>query len=380
MTRTLTVPRLAGLRALALVAGLVLSLALVAPASADVEVSDDRTQADDPTSITFLLRVGGDPIESAALNYSVINPDGNVGGALRVSPPSGGTGDLSATLNTITREVYIPVGSQFRYSWTLTTPDGDTVTTDAQEFVFLDGRYTWQSQEQDGVTVYWYSDQDSALQTLQATADSIADVETLLDTELPYPVRVVVWPRESEGELAQRPRGGEFDSQVITGGARVSSDLLHVYDALGSFIDVARHEAAHLVTKVAGDGPFTRVPSWLDEGVAVYAQNDPGDGYRTAVGFAVTTDSPLRLRNMASASNQAAQVNLFYGQSWSTVTYLVDTYGQESLAELFATIKEGNPTDEALMAVYGFDQDGLYNEWRESHGLDAIEYAPRAQG
>lgn len=360
-------------------AGLVVAFALVGSAAADVETSNDRVETADPREITFWLRVSGDPIESAALNYRVLNPDGNVGGTVRVPAPAGGTGDLTATLATITGQVYIPIGSRFSYFWELKA-GGEEIRTEPQEFVFLDGRYTWSEATEDDVTVYWYADEGAAMQAMRATADAIADVEALLKTEMPYPVRVVVWPRESEAELAQRPRGGEFDSQVITGGARVSPDVLHVYDALGSFVDVARHEAAHLVTKVAGDGPFTRVPSWLDEGVAVWAQSDPGQGYRLGLEFAISSNGTLRLRNMASASNVPEQVNLFYGQSWSTVNYLIETYGEDQFAGLFAAIKEGNRTDDALMEVYGFDQDGLYNEWREANGLAPVEVTSSSGG
>lgn len=376
MTRSLARPAPRPLIGLAL--GLVLAFGLLATASAEVETSSEATESADPTAITFRIRVAGDPVQDAVLSYRVLNPDGNVGGDLRVQVPSGGQGDLSATLNTNSGTTYIPVGSRVAYHWELTTAVGDRVVTESQTFVFLDGRYSWQSMEQDGVTVYWYADEADATLAMQATSDAIADIEELLRTDLPYPVRVVLWPTESQGELAQRSRGGTFDSQVITGGSRVSSDVLHIYDALGSFVDVARHEAAHLVTKVAGDGPFTRVPSWLDEGVAVYAQTSPGSGYRSAVDFAVQTDNTLRLRNLSAPSNQASLVNTFYGQSWSVVDYLVRTYGAEALADVFASIKSGNTTDQAFQEVYGFDQDGLYNEWRESLGLDPIEFTAAA--
>ncbi len=67
------------------------------------------------------------------------------------------------------------------------------------------------------------------------------------------------------------------------------------------------------------------------------------------------------------------KVNLFYGQSWSLVSFLIDTYGEESFAQLFAEIKRGNTTDTALETVSGFDQDGLDNEWRASVGLPPRE-------
>jgi hypothetical protein len=66
-------------------------------------------------------------------------------------------------------------------------------------------------------------------------------------------------------------------------------------------------------------------------------------------------------------------VNLFYGQSWSLVSFLVDTYGADKFAALFAEMKSGKTTDAALEAVYGFDQDGLEDEWRAGVGLPPRE-------
>jgi len=382
--------RLAARLVLPLLAGLVGLGLLSSAVAANVQITAQSVEMPDPMSVVFRLRAttpGG--LQEAAVNYRVLNPDGNVGGSVRPTVTSGGTQDLSAMLLTNNGERYIPVGSVFVYSWELKDADGVVHTTDEEQFVFLDGRFQWQSRTEGDVTVYWYGPTDAqAIQALQATADSIADNEELLQVEMPYPVRVVVYPNESAGELAQRPRGGSFDSQVVTGGARVAPDLLHIYDSLGGFVDVTRHEAGHLVTKVAGDGPFTTIPSWLDEGVAVYSQTSPGSGYLGALEAGIASDSTLRLRSLAGPVNEASQVNLFYGQSWAVAAFMIDTYGEEAFAELFATVKSGEPIDEALLAVYGVDQDGLYNDWRESVGLARIDFSlvpnattvPRAEG
>jgi hypothetical protein len=191
---------------------------------------------------------------------------------------------------------------------------------------------------------------------------------------VPYPVKVMVWRSESEGELAMRPRGGIFDATVITGGQRVAPDLLFVFQPAR---DVIRHEAAHIVTKVAGDGAFTQVPSWLDEGTAVYMQPDPGFGYNAALQAGIRGDRTLSLRGLTSPPGTPGRVDLFYGQSWSVVSYMLDVYGAPAFADLYRTVKAGDLIDDALEAVYGFDQDGLYNEWRAANGLAPIAVAER---
>ena len=375
-----SLPRVArSLSALVLMLAAALGSALLAPTPAlagEIEVERLATRTDDPRALTFTARVRAPAgLASARLEYSVLNPDGNVGGGGQAAVGEGPEQDLVFTLDTISSQRYIPVGSEFTYRWTLVDAEGAELTTEEQRFTFLDGRYSWQQRSEGPVTVYWYGPSDAAANlALEATANSLRETEELLEASVPYPVKVMVWRSEAEGELAMRPRGGIFDATVITGGQRVAPDLLFVFQPSR---DVIRHEAAHIVTKVAGDGPFTQVPSWLDEGTAVYMQPDPGFGYSAALGAGIRGDRTLSLRGLAAPPGDPGRVDLFYGQSWSVVSYMLDTYGQPALAELYATVKAGNLIDDALEAVYGFDQDGLYNEWRAANGLAPIEVAER---
>ena len=78
------------------------------------------------------------------------------------------------------------------------------------------------------------------------------------------------------------------------------------------------------------------------------------------------------LRSLQTAVSQPQLVNGFYGQSWSTVKFMVDTYGQPKYAQLFRTIYGGSRIDDALKTVYSLDQDGLYNAWRVANKLKPV--------
>jgi hypothetical protein len=367
---------------LALLVALLAALVLAAPRPAEagtITAGETRIETEDPRSISFRVSIEAEAgLESVRFNYKVLNPDGNVGGSGVAEFAAGNQTDATFSLETNDGTRYIPVGSEFAIQWQLTDGDGDTVLTEEERFIFLDGRYDWQSRTEDDVTVYWYGDnEDNALLAFAATRSSLDETGALLGVDVPYPVKVVVWRSEDEGNLAMQPRGATFDAQVLTGGQRVAPDLIFVFEP---DVDVIRHETAHIVTKVAGDGPFTRVPAWLDEGTAVYMQNNPGQGYSTAVSFAVQTNAALNLRSLQSPANEASLVNLFYGQSWSTVRFLIDEFGEDQFAELYAIIQAGSTTDAALEAVYGVNQDGLYNLWREDNGLPLIEFGERGGG
>jgi len=375
-----------GAIALALVAALLLVSLTALPSVAHAEPAPEApaAEAPDPASIIFRLKVQTDvDLTAAALTYTLLNAGGpNVGGSLNADVSPGRTVDLAATLQTNSAQRYIPVGTRLTYTWTVTDRSGGTATTPPQEYVFLDGRFTWSSKTQGQATVYWYGGNEAnANAALTAAADSIAKNEALLDVKLDYPVRLVLYRNSAEGRPAQQPRGAVFEGSVITGGSRVGSDLVHLYDPLaGGLVDVTRHEVAHIMTRVAGFGGLASIPSWLDEGTAVYAQTEPGFGYTQALALGVRSDRLLRLRSMASASNQPEQVDLFYGQSGAIVKFMVDTYGEAKFAAIFKGVKSGLPIDTALQQNIGVDQDGLYNAWRKSVGLKEIDFPPVTQG
>jgi hypothetical protein len=373
-----------GLRALALlavVAGGLLFDGGRAHADA-IEVTNLSERAPDPTSITFTARVRAPAgVKSAKLVYKVRNPDADVGGGGDSTVAAGAETDVSFTLTTNGGERYIPVGSTFSYHWEIEDSAGSRASSAEKEFVFLDGRYTWRSRTEAGsppITVYWYGASEGRANTaLESTRASLRVTGELLGATVPYPIKVVVWASEADGEAAQRSRGRTFDQTVQTGGTRVAPDLILVFIP---DVDIIRHEVGHIVTHVAGDGPFANLPSWIDEGTAVWAQGSPGGGYLGAVELAVRGDKTLNLRSMQSNTNRPEEVNLFYGQSFSTVDFLIKTQGREKYAELFRVFRDGTTMDNALLKVYGFDQNGLYNAWRASKGLPQLTFATPVAG
>ena len=329
----------------------------------------------DPLSASFVIDID-DQItpQEVRFFYKILNPYGDISGdgIAEINRSSDLTYQAVFAMEMISADRYIPVGSHLLVHWEIYKKDGENITTEEERLVFLDGRYEWQSFSEDRFSVYWYgSKNDDAMRSFLAMKSAILETEALLKTNIEYPVKLIVWRSPREGELAQRPRSAVYDSSVTTEGQRVAPDLIFAFQPA---VGVVRHEAAHLVTKVAGDGPFTRVPAWLDEGTAVYMQGNLGP-YKGAVQRAITSDKTLNLRSLTAPSNDPNLVNLFYGQSWSTVDYLISQNGEELFAELFASIKAGNPIDDALNKIYGFDTNELYNQWRNENGLESIIFS-----
>jgi len=338
-----------------------------------VSLTDIITQ--DPLDASFVIDIN-DQVSPKEVRffYKILNPYGDISGdgIAKVNKSSGRTYQAIFVMEMISADRYIPVGSHLLVHWEIYQKNGVIVTTEKEKLVFLDGRYEWQSFSEDRFSVYWYGSQnDDAMRSFLAMKNAILETEVLLKTTIEYPVKLIVWRSPREGELAQRPRSAIYDSSVTTEGQRVAPDLIFAFQPA---VGVVRHEATHLVTKVAGDGPFTRVPAWLDEGTAVYMQGSLGP-YKGAVQRAIASNTTLNLRSLTAPSNDPNLVNLFYGQSWSTIDYLINQNRKELFAELFASIKAGNPIDDALNKIYGFDTNELYNQWRNVNNLESIVFS-----
>jgi hypothetical protein len=185
------------------------------------------------------------------------------------------------------------------------------------------------------------------------------------------PVKVVMFADEAESDLARPGSGGRFDAAVTTCGTKVTNDIVLVIPiACGSAdrTDTLRHEFGHILNETAGEGTLAKLPSWIDEGMAVYAQSSPGD-YRQAFDAAARANRLIPFAQMAVPATNPSQVGIFYGQSWAMVSYLIEKEGPETFAELMATIKGGRRYDQALTQVYGFASlQAFEDEFREAVG------------
>jgi len=321
-----------------------------------------------PDGMTFAVTASSDsPINDLKIRYKIL-PDGT---AANASPKFQPATSVTATFDLGGADLYLPPGTVVEYHWEATDADGDQSRTETASFFYDDVRFQWTPLESNGITIYYYSgSEDDAHAMLQTATETIGSMSQLLGANITYPIKVWIYKNNNDMRPALQRRSATFEQSVITEGVRVASDTVLI---LGNgSLGTLRHELTHVVTHAAGESALGHLPAWLDEGTAVYGQKDPG-GFESAVDQAVSRGNVFSVRQITSSPGDPSAVNLFYGQSWSLVKYLNDTYGPDKFAKLFAEIKSGKTIDDALKAAYGFDQDSLDNEWRAAHGL-----SPRA--
>jgi len=334
-----------------------------------VDVHSWEARNDFPKGIIFKLDFESEePVKEVRFRYAIA-PDGSR--AYGVPECTGVTSvqctfDLKSTVSN-----FLIPGVEITYFWEITDQTGRTVETASDRCMYQDDRFDWRSLSEDGLTVWFYAGSEDDMRSLLSVGqDTLTRLGSLLGTEVDFPVKVFVY--DSAEDMQPVLLAGQLSPEhgVITLGEVVVSDTAVVaHDAYAP--DILRHELSHIVMRNAVKGPFSNLPAWLEEGVAVYGQSQPLADMKSALEAAIKSNRPFTIRSLSSASvgESGGSVGLFYGQSYSVVRFLIDDYGEEKFRELLAAFREGNRTDDALMQVYGFDQDGLENAWRRSVGL-----------
>ena len=134
------------------------------------------------------------------------------------------------------------------------------------------------------------------------------------------------------------------------------------------------HELTHILV-----GHFTfscigTLPGWIEEGLAMFSEGQLDSSMQSQLDQAVKNDSLISIRSLNGGFSELPdKANLSYGQSYSIVRFLIESYGREKMTQLLVALQDAKPIDDALDEVYGYETEGLEDDWR-----DAIGAAPRA--
>ncbi len=268
----------------------------------------------------------------------------------------------------------IAPGTAMEYYWRLSLADGRQVDTVLAHFVYDDDRFAWQLLEAGDIDILYYGDIAGTTlpQELAAAGqEALARLQSEAGITLDKPVRVYVYQSAADmaGALMRRSEG--YDDRVLTLGVAVADDTLLL---LGSHADARQtlaHELSHIVIGLATENPYTPLPRWLDEGLAMHAEGALPAGNELALRSAIERDALISVRSLSGYTGDASQVDLYYGEAYSLVDYLLTTFGREKMSELLSVFKEGASQEDALQRVYGLTLDELDARWRESLGLAA---------
>ncbi|MBF8265159.1 MAG: hypothetical protein HW384_1023 [Dehalococcoidia bacterium] len=164
-----------------------------------------------------------------------------------------------------------------------------------------------------------------------------------------------------------------------------------IADSLKSeMMKILIHEYTHLI--IDEIAPNTEIPAWLNEGVATYlelhvgpefgaglrAQRDvfsrADDVYVNLVRNSVFTFSQLKSQKDWNTQTNKERLNLQYSQAYMAVRYMLERFGNQSVALILSEMKNGQSFDTAFQKITGvsiatFEQDWLnwQRSWKDSN-------------
>lgn len=339
----------------------------VAHAQSDASILTNRATLNYPNNIVFELTLADDvTIDSAVLTYDV--EQARCLDAATDVPVAVNGRTLSWTWEMV-RSGNPPPGAMLWWQWTLTGSDGAVYTTPRQTLTFADTRFNWRTVSSDNITLHWYEGEVGPL-LLDAAVAGLDQLQNEMGIDVTAPVQLYIY-----GD-ADDMRQAVLYIQDWAGGVAFSEYniiLLGVPPQIAQSwgVPTVRHELTHLVLGQFGRSCVGgRRPTWLEEGLAVYAEGEPQENVVEDIATATAHNSFEPLRSLAgSFSSHSTEAGIAYSQSYSVVDFMLREYGQDKMQALILTLAQGVETDAALTQVLGVNTDGLEQAWRASLGL-----------
>ncbi len=368
MNRRMLFPWITGLAALAIL----VSGGRPASAASPVDVSSDQATIDFPNTVTFHINAtSASKISSLVLEYG--DAELTCGDIVAKAFPqfTPGTSVQADWTWDMRQSGSLPPGAQIWWRWRMTDQAGQETVTDQKTIIWLDNVHPWQTIDKGLIRLHWYGNSRDFAQKLLDAADSgLGRVEQDAGLANDQPIDLYIYPNYEDMKAAvlyeEAWTGGQaFPTQniVILG---VDASIL----AWGEKAEV--HELTHVVV---GHLTFTclgSVPTWLNEGLAVYSEGALDSQFQGPLQQAIQSDTLLSIPSISGPfPADSAKANLAYGESDSVVTFMLNSYGRDKMTALLLALRDGNTTDQALGAVYGLNSESLEDAWRKNIGAPA---------
>lgn len=361
------------MRRIQILLALVLSLNLFAVPSAlaapQADVTNDQPVIQFPNTITFRAKITGNAnITSVVLEYG--SEQLTCGDVVAKAFPEftpGKSVDVQWTWD-MRQSGSLPPGATIWWRWHYTDENDKETVSDQQTIAWLDSEHNWKTVKKDKLNLHWYSGNQSFAQELLDAAQSGLDfnhTKSGLVAEAPIDLYIFANTNDLKDAILYEPSwtGGQAfpDHDIVIIGIS-KNDLEWGKDAIV-------HELTHVLVGHLTFSCLGAVPTWLNEGLAVYSEGELDAASQTQLDEAIKADTLLTVRSLSAGFSEVSdKAYLSYSQSFSIVKFLVETYGQEKMTALLIALRDGATVDDALTQTYGFNIEGLEDEWRQAIG------------
>jgi len=345
--------------------------ALAAPRA---DVTNDQVTFDFPNTATFSATLSADSdIVSVTLEYG--NVQQTCGEVVAKAFP-----DFTPAKNVNVEWTWdmrqsgsLPPGATIWWRWIYADSAGKESSTEIQTATWLDSVHDWQTLTSGDLRLHWYNNDKAFAQTmLDAGLEGLRRNKEQAGLVTDSPIDLYVYPNYTDMQEAI------LYEPSWTGGMAFPEYNIFIMGVSGSDStwdkNTVIHELTHILVGHLTFSCLGDVPTWLNEGLAMYSEGELDSSAQAQLDQAISSDTLLTVRSLNGGFSELPdKANLSYSQSYSITNFLIQTYGQDKLTELLKALRDAKPIDDALLEIYGFDSDGLEDAWRQSVGA-----APRA--
>lgn|GEM_PF-488496 len=261
--------------------------------------------------------------------------------------------------------------STLEYWWVFTDAEERVISTQPQTFQYVDNRFQWRTLTDGRLTVYWQMGDDRFGQTaLQAATDGLTRANQLLQTTLPDAIAVYIYPdveslRATFGPADPAWMDGKTFPKWNTIAVSVPDDV----NALTRLSTEIPHELAHILIYQAagGEAGYNNLPQWLNEGLAVFNEDNFGAEQAELLTAARQTNTlPTLERLCFNFSADQSQAIVAYAQSGDVVRFIQRTHGIRRLNDLIRAYADGLDCDTGVRRVLNLSLSELEQEWAQA--------------
>ena len=353
-----------------------LNLLIVSPASAasQTDVTDDQPIIDFPNTITFHATINADTnITSVILEYGTdqLTCGDVVAEAFPQFTP--GKSINAQWIWDMRQSGSLPPGATIWWRWRYTDESGKETVSDQKTITWLDSTHNWKTITKNKLNLHWYSGDQAFAQDLLNAAQGGIDfnrTQSGLTTDSTIDIYIYASTNDLKDAILYEPSwtGGQAfpDHNIVILGIS-QADLSWGLHAIV-------HELTHVLVGHLTFSCLGGVPTWLNEGLAVYSEGQLDPAAQSQLDDAIHSNSLLTVRSLSAGfSEVSSKANLSYSESYSIVKFLIETYSQNKMTALLISLRDGATIDDALTQTYGFNVDGLDDAWRK-----AIQAQPRS--
>ncbi len=248
---------------------------------------------------------------------------------------------------------------------------------------FFAEKTAWQASKSDHFLVYSSSSNNAfTAQVLKNAEDYYSQIANWLgysrrDSFWTWNDRCKIYIYKNKEEYAAKTGNAPWSR----GAAILTKRTIVSYEDAPDFLEsVLPHELAHLIFRDFVGDTNSRIPLWLDEGVAM-AQERLKRGELDAWIHRMIREKKwiemktfMEVRSLAKASgNQAA---MFYAQAESMARFLIEDYGSARFAAFCRSLRDSQAPEEALRKNYpkAFpDLKSFENRWVEYAAKTSVQ-------